>query len=579
MASSELRGQGASPGIAIGPAYVMGSVSRAGRRTLKPVEIVAEIERLRAALAATRAELENLAGQVTAKMGEDQGAIFQAQILMLEDPELRGRAEAKVRERSMSAAWAMEEAGQEAAAPLAAIEDEYLRARADDVRDVASRVIASLLGNDSPGRGDSPGRATAVRLDEPAIVVAEDLLPSDTARIDRHKVLAFVSERGSTTSHAAILARTMGVPAVMGAAGCLRAIRAGDNTVVDGNRGIIAVRPTAAELEVWEKSRQALREEEESALRSADLPAVTRDGYRIDLAANIGSPKDLEVALAYGATEIGLFRTEVLFLDRAAAPSEDEQFEAYREAAEAMRGKRVIIRTLDIGGDKEIPWLTHDREANPFLGLRGIRFCLRHEELFLTQLKALMRARVSGDVWVMLPMIADVREVRTAGHLLVRAARELAAEGRTFAAAPLGIMIEVPAAATMADVLLQEVDFASLGTNDLTQYTLAADRTNEKVAGLADSFHPSVLRQVGQVAAAARSLGKWVGVCGDLAGDPLATPILLGLGVNELSMAAPLLPRVKEAVRRTSAADARKLAAKALQCRDADEVRTLAGTL
>lgn len=562
----ELRGQGASGGIAIGPAYVFRRTVQALRRVVGPEGVAAEIDRLRRAVEVARAQLAALREKALREAGTDQAAIFEAHDLMLQDPELVGRAELVILEGECNAEWALQQAGEKVASSLESVPDEYLRARAADVRDVVSRVVCILEGRFGHPLGELP---------EPVVVVSEELMPSDTAQMDRDKVLGFVMERGSSTSHAAILARTMGIVAVVGVTGVLEAVSSGDTVVADGNTGVVVVGPSPEELQEWEVKKQGWYERRKRLQALVSLRAVTKDGHRVELAANVGSLGDLESALAWGAEGVGLFRTEFLFMDRGSPPSEDEQFEVYRQAAQTMSGRPVIIRTLDVGGDKPIPWLGRLEEANPFLGLRGIRLCLEREEVFLTQLRALLRARVYGDVWVMFPMVADVGEVHAARRLLEKAREELAAAGVPHGELPVGIMVEVPSAALLARHLLQEVDFVSVGTNDLTQYTLAADRSNARVARLADALHPAVLRLIAEVAEAGWRAGKWVGVCGDLAGDPLAAPLLVGLGVNELSMAPSLLSEVKEAVRSVSVTEAQELARRALACRSAGEVREL----
>jgi phosphotransferase system enzyme I (PtsI) len=512
-------------------------------------------------LAATREKMHD-------EVGAGEAAIFGAQLLMLGDPELVEKAERAIQEGFRNAEWAIEGAGEEVASGLAALSDEYLRARAVDVRDVASRVVAVLQGRTEHPMAD---------LREAVVVVGEELMPSDTAHMDRGKVLGFVTEGGSSVSHAAILARTMGIPAVVGASGAVAAIMPGDTVVADGDTGAVLARPDATELGAWRARREGWWARQEGLRHLAALPAVTTDGHRVELAANIGSLEDVAAALGHGAEGVGLFRTEFLFMGRASPPDEEEQFEAYRGVAEAVAGRPVIIRTLDVGGDKLIPWLGTLNEANPFLGLRGIRLCLAREEVFLTQLRALLRARACGDVRIMFPMVADADEVRAARRLLEKAAAQLGEGGASAGDLPVGIMVELPAAALLADVLLREVDFVSIGTNDLTQYTLAVDRTNATVAPLADALHPAVLRLIAGVAEAGRRQGKWVGVCGDLAGEPLAAPVLVGLGVEELSMAPSLLSAVKEAVRAVSRSGAEDVARKALACRTAAEVRELLG--
>jgi len=534
------------------------------KRVIAEEVVEAEIARLHAALQDAREELEALRDRAERELGAEEAAIFSAHLLMLEDPELVHRAEQYIRTERCNAEWAQKRAGEEIAAELAAIPDDYLRARADDVRDVSMRVVSLLSG---------VPRAALSKPDQPAIIVADELLASDIAHFDRSMILGIAMQTGSPTSHAAILARSMGLPAVLGAPGLLDAVRTGDVLVVNGDAGEVIINPDAAELATWEEQRRARDRRRQELQALSALPAATTDGHAVEVAANIGFPADVEPALAAGAEGVGLFRTEFLFLDRAAPPSEEEQFAAYSQVARALAGRKVIIRTLDIGGDKHLPWLAQENEANPFLGLRGARLCLWHQEVFRTQLRALLRASAEGNIWVMFPMISDVKEVLEIRRVVNEVSDQLAAAGVPHRVPTLGIMVEVPSAALTVEAFLDEVDFVSIGTNDLTQYTLAADRTNASVASLADPLHPAVLRLIAHVVEAVRQAGKWVGVCGDLAGDPVAAPVLVGLGVDELSMAASLIPEVKAAVRSLSFADARRLALRAKSCRTAGEVR------
>lgn len=564
---SELKGIGASPGIAIGPAYVYDRSNQAKveKATLSFEQVEAEIERLRTAISRAREGLILLRDHVARETGEEEAAIFDAHLLMLDDLAFAGRAENLVRQEMVAAEWAVKTALEEVTAVLAGLPDEYLRARSSDVRDVALRVISALRGSDEHPLAHLPG---------PVIVVSKELTPSDTAMMDRDRVLGFVMEGGSRTSHVAILARTMGIPAVVGAAGAMALVDDGDTVATDGDSGEVVVRPSGEEEAEWQERRLQRAVRERRLREIVSLPAVTPDGHRVELAANIASPGDLQTALAFGAEGVGLFRTEFLFMDRDGEPGEEEQFAAYGAVAEALGGRPLIIRTLDVGGDKDIGWLHVEEEANSFLGLRGLRLCLAREEMFLTQLRAILRARTRGNVWVMFPMVTDLEEVRAARRLLAKAAEQLRSRGVDHdAGLPVGIMGETPSVAILADAFLDEVDFVSLGTNHLIQYTLAADRTNPNAARLWDDLHPAVLRLVARVAEAARLRGKWVGVCGGLAGEALAAPVLMGLGVRELSMAPPCLPAVKEVIRAMPLARAEAIARTVLACKTAAAVR------
>jgi phosphoenolpyruvate-protein phosphotransferase len=561
----ELRGTGASTGIGIGPALIFRRHAPAPADSISADAVGRETARLAAAVARAREDLAEATKGMTSAVGREEAGVFEAQALMLDDPELIGRAERLIQDALCPAERAIEEAGADVAAQLESLPDEYLRARAADVRDVAARVRAVLEGATHPLAG----------IASPSVIVADELLPSDTAALDRRKVLGFVTEVGSPTAHAAILARALGIPAVVGVPAATSAVSPGEKLIVDGVQGVVLVAPDAAAVAAWEEQRRVASERRAGLAALRDLPAETTDGHRIEVAANVGSLEDVAEALRQGAEGVGLFRTEFLFMRRAAAPGEDEQFETYRAAAAAMAPRPVIVRTLDIGGDKPLPWLAIPREDNPFLGLRGLRLCLRHEDVFLTQLRALLRAAAHGHVWIMLPMVSDAGEVRETRRLIRDAQAQLAGRGVSHGPARLGIMIEIPSAAVLADTLFGEVEFFSVGTNDLVQYALAVDRTNPRVATLADALHPAVLRLIAAVTRAPGRGGRWVGVCGELAGDPLAAPLLVGLGVNELSMTPSSLPEVKAAVRAISLGEARALVDRALACGTAAEVRAL----
>jgi phosphocarrier protein FPr len=438
-----------------------------------------------------------------------------------------------------------------------------MRARAGDVRDVGNRVLRHLLGVEAP----------LLDMAQPSVVLAGDLTPSDTAQFSPNTVLAVCTEGGGATSHSAILSRALGIPAVVGLGPALAGIEEGTIIAVDGSAGRVWPDPAPERLEALLAAREAWLSGQAEAKARGQEEAVTADGHRVEVAANIGGPHDVDIALEYGAEGIGLFRTEFLFLERESAPTEEEQYEAYRHVARKMGQKPVIIRTLDIGGDKPIPYLDMAEEANPFLGWRGIRFCLDHPELFVPQLRAILRAAHGHNVSVMFPMVSTVEEVRAARRLLDQVKEELREEGIAHEEhLALGIMIEVPAAVAIADQLAAEVDFFSIGTNDLTQYTMAADRGNRRVAGLARALQPAVLRLIAQTVAAAHKAGIWVGLCGELGGNASATSLLLGLGLDELSMNAPSIPAVKEAVRHTTVAEAKEKATVVLGHDTAEEV-------
>jgi phosphocarrier protein FPr len=497
---------------------------------------------------------------------EAEAGIFEAHTLILEDPVLLEEVKARIFAEKASAAPAWRQALQKIAERYRGLEDEYMQARAADVEDVAHRVLRHLL-QEASARFD---------LEEPSILVAADLTPSDTAQIDPDRLLAFCTRLGGATSHSAILARAMGIPAVVGLGPALQQIRDGQRIAIDGQRGWVWPDPGPQELRELQAQKRQWLEEKASAREAALEPARTGDGKRIEVAANIGSVEEARIALQNGAEGVGLFRTEFLFLNRQSAPSESEQFDTYRQVATLMEDRPLIIRTLDVGGDKPLPYADMEQEANPFLGSRGIRYCLDQPQFFLPQLRAILRAGAGYDVRIMFPMISTVGELRSANQLLDQAREELRSEGATFSDdMNVGVMIEVPSAVAMADRLAQTVDFFSIGTNDLTQYVMAADRGNRQVASLADALQPAVLRMIRQTVEAAHQAGIWVGMCGELAGNPLATSLLVGVGLDELSMNSPSIPQVKAAIRRVNTRQAGELAEAVLDAESASQVTAL----
>ncbi|MFN2136936.1 MAG: phosphoenolpyruvate--protein phosphotransferase [Candidatus Promineifilaceae bacterium] len=560
--SGIVSGIAASPGIAIGPVVLY-------RPTLPEIEIVAvdnyegEWVRLEKAIAEAIEEIETLRATAVKQAGPSEAAIFEAHALMLRDPDLMQKVQQLLVEQLINAEAAWDQAIAATAAGYRALDDVYMQGRAADVEDVGGRVLRKLMALEPP----------SLDFEQPSILVAEDLSPSDTARMDPAYVLGICTELGGATSHSAILARGLGIPAVVGLGSAVWQVQAGQIVALNGNKGHLWLHPSETELtQLWAEQAQWQRAQAEARQESAQ-PAVTADGTRIEVAANIGGPHDTTVALQYGAEGVGLFRTEFLFLDRETAPSEEEQYLAYRQAAEVMGERPLIIRTLDVGGDKPLPYLDLGEEDNPFLGYRGIRFCLDHPEIFMPQLRAILRAGAGLNVRMMFPMIGTLRELREAERQVAMAAAELSEERLAHDdAMALGIMIEVPSAVAVADRLAREVDFFSIGTNDLTQYTMAADRGNPTVAGLAQALNPAVLRLIKQTVDAAHAAGIWVGMCGELAGNALATKLLVGLGLDELSMSAPAIPAVKAAIRTITLPEARAMAAEVLQLDSAEAV-------
>jgi phosphocarrier protein FPr len=561
---------GALAGLAAAPGTALGA---ARHFRLTPPEIPtepasdpqAEWDALDRALERVRGDIRATRESVAARAGEYSAAIFDAHLLFLEDDELLAPARRAIFEQGDNAAQAWHAAAETVAAEYRRLDDEYLRARAEDLTGVARQVVAHLLD----------GEALAAAVVEPGIVVAADLTPADTAALDRELVRGIATAYGGPTSHSAILARSLGIPAAVGLGERLLEVPEGTPLVLDGDAGAVYVDPTAELVRDYEQRSAERQAAARLALASAQRPARTLDGRRIEVVANVGSPADVDVAVANGAEGVGLLRTEFLFLERNSLPLEDEQYTAYEDMAERLEGRPLILRTLDVGADKPLPYLPRRPEANPFLGVRGIRLGLSEPELLETQLRAALRVAVSHPLKVMFPMVTTLAEYREAVSLVARARERLEQRGETAGEIDVGVMIEVPAAALAAEAFAPEVDFFSIGTNDLVQYTMAAERGNEAVAGLADGLHPSVLRLIRAVAQAAEAHGKWVGVCGELASDPLAVPVLIGLGVSELSVNPPAIPATKEAVRRLDAGAAAGLAGEALRLASAEDVRAL----
>lgn len=565
----ELSGIAASVGVAIAPVvhYQPTHITITEYHVDNPES---EWQRVQAAIHTARQEIQAVFSQASLQIGDAEAAIFDAQLLFLEDPVLLEAAHQRILDHHINAEAAWQAVVDEVVTSYRTLEDSYLQERVDDVVDVGERVLRLLAGN-------APAN---LHLSEPAILVATDLTPSDTARLDPTKVLGICTTSGSATSHSAIIARTLGIPAVLGVDAQVLHVADGILMALDGESGKVWVEPESYILDLLEAKREAWQTAQQEARATAHQPAITRDGRQISVFANIGSINDVQVAVASGAEGVGLLRTEFLYLDRTSAPTEEEQLEVYQVIAQVLDNRPLIIRTLDVGGDKPLPYLRVGfPEANPFLGWRGIRFCLDHLDLFKTQLRAILRASVGHQIKIMLPMIATLTEVRAAKVILGEVQAELNQAGIPFnAAIKVGIMVEVPSAVAIADQLAAEVDFFSIGTNDLSQYIMASDRTNPRVANLVDALHPSVLRMVQQTIQAAHAAGISVGLCGELAADTLATPILLGLGLDELSVNPQSIPGVKQAIARLSIVESEAIVASALQQDSALHVRELIST-
>ncbi len=558
-----LQGIAASPGIAIGPVFHYRPQRLTAERSHVD-DVAAEIVRLEKALAEARQELATLAIRARDSAGADEAAIFEAHQMFLDDPELLDRVWSSIRVEQVNAEYAWQSGTDFYAVALQAISNEYLAARAADVKDVAQRVLRILSG----------GAAQHAGLEVAAVIVAEDLAPSDTVTLDKSRVLAFCTASGGPTSHVAILSKALGIPAVVGLGAGICQIDGDVTMIVDGTSGIVLIDPDEAAMTEYRGRTAELQKLRDGALAVAGQPAVTTDGRRVEVVANIGSVEEASAALTYGAEGVGLLRTEFLYLDRDDAPDEEEQMSIYRAIFETMGIRPVVVRTLDIGGDKPAPYLKMPNELNPFLGLRGVRLTLAKPDIFQTQLCALLRAGEGHNLKIMFPMVATLEEVIAARQCVDQARAALDARGVSYARqVEIGIMVEVPSAAVSANVLAEVVDFFSIGTNDLSQYTLAADRTNADVAPMADALHPAVLRLIGMVLDAAHACKRWVGLCGELAGDPLAAPVLLGLGLDEFSMGHRSIPLVKQAIRQFGVDETHQIAQHALSLRSAAEVR------
>jgi phosphotransferase system enzyme I (PtsI) len=535
----KLEGVAASEGVAVGPAFVyLPTEPKPERETIPKKAVEEELKRFRNAVEAVVLHLSETAERLREGGSESEAGIFEAHAEMAEDPEFQSEVEERVRSLESPEA-AVLAVGEEYAGMFAAMEDEYMAARADDVRDVATQIATELMG------GKSGGLET---LAEPSVIVAPNLAPSDTARIPKGMALGFVISEGSRTSHVSIMARSFGIPAVVGVGAALEDALGAEVVALDGTEGYAVANPDEATISHFEQKQRDAAAEADLLEEYKHIEARTKDGKRIEVAANIGSAEEAEGALSWGAEGVGLFRTEFLFMRRTDLPSEEEQYEAYRTVAEAFGEKPVIIRTIDVGGDKDLPGVDQPEEENPFLGWRGIRMCLDVPELFKPQLRAILRAAPHGDLKIMFPMVVDAIELRAAKKFLEECREELKNEGAQYGEVTIGVMVETPAAAIRAQDIAPEVSFFSIGTNDLVQYTLAADRGNERLTRLQSADHPAVLDLIKNTCEAAKEAGIWVGVCGEAAGESAMIPKLVRFGVSELSMSAPSIPRAKKIV-------------------------------
>lgn len=559
-----LNGIAASNGIAIAKAYrLIEPDLTVSKKEITSVE--EEIKRFQEAVTTSKTELEAIRDRANTELGADKAAIFEAHLLVLSDPELLGPIEEKMKSENVNAEMALKEVADMFISMFESMDNEYMKERAADIRDVTKRVLAHLLGVQIP----NPSMVT-----EEVIIVAEDLTPSDTAQLNRTYVKAFTTDIGGRTSHSAIMARSMEIPAVVGTKEATTTIQNGDVIIVDGLSGQVHINPTPELIAEYEQKAAAYEQQKAEWAKLVNEKTVSKDGHHVELVANIGTPKDIKGVIDNGGEGVGLYRTEFLYMGRDNFPTEEEQFEAYKAVLEGMTdNKPVVVRTLDIGGDKELPYLNLPHEMNPFLGYRAIRLCLDRQDMFRTQLRALLRASSYGNLKIMFPMIATLDEFRQAKTVLMEEKEKLVAEGVSVSdSVEVGIMVEIPSTAVMADLFATEVDFFSIGTNDLIQYTMAADRMNERISYLYQPYNPAILRLVKQVIDAAHKEGKWAGMCGEMAGDEMAIPILLGLGLDEFSMSATSILKARSLIKNLSKADMEELAAKALQMKTNDEV-------
>lgn len=523
-----------------------------------------EQEKVNRAAEQSKQQINRILEQAAKDFSEEEAAIFDAHLLILEDPEFVSSIKELIDSDKICASYAASQIIKRYIDIFSGMEDEYLKERAADIKDVGDRLIRNILGIKDQNIGN---------LDSDVIIVAHDLTPSDTALMDKKHVKGFVLNIGGRTSHTAIMARSLEIPAVLGLGDITANTKNDDIIIVDGNTGNVIVNPDEEAIEDYEKKIGRYRQYKNELKNIAKLPAVTTDGKHVELAANIGGPQEVDTVIEYGGDGIGLYRTEFLYMDRDDLPSEEEQYEAYAKVADRMQGKPVIIRTLDIGGDKKLPYLPLEEEANPFLGWRAIRICFEMKYMFKTQLRAILRASVHKNVRIMYPMISSVDEVVEANKILDEAKCELRESGIAFDEnIHCGVMIEIPSAAMTADIIIDEVDFFSIGTNDLCQYTLAVDRMNQKISNLYQPFHPGVLRLIKNVIDVSHKAGKFTGMCGELAGEPAAALMLLGMGLDEFSMSASSLVEIKSIIRNVTMEEAKRIAEHVLSLKSAAQI-------
>ncbi|HDW7767479.1 TPA: phosphoenolpyruvate--protein phosphotransferase [Staphylococcus aureus] len=562
--SKLIKGIAASDGVAIAKAYLLVEPDLTFDKNEKVTDVEGEVAKFNSAIEASKVELTKIRNNAEVQLGADKAAIFDAHLLVLDDPELIQPIQDKIKNENANAATALTDVTTQFVTIFESMDNEYMKERAADIRDVSKRVLSHILGVELPNPS---------MIDESVVIVGNDLTPSDTAQLNKEFVQGFATNIGGRTSHSAIMSRSLEIPAIVGTKSITQEVKQGDMIIVDGLNGDVIVNPTEDELIAYQDKRECYFADKKELQKLRDADTVTVDGVHAELAANIGTPNDLPGVIENGAQGIGLYRTEFLYMGRDQMPTEEEQFEAYKEVLEAMDGKRVVVRTLDIGGDKELSYLNLPEEMNPFLGYRAIRLCLAQQDIFRPQLRALLRASVYGKLNIMFPMVATINEFREAKAILLEEKENLKNEGHDISDdIELGIMVEIPATAALADVFAKEVDFFSIGTNDLIQYTLAADRMSERVSYLYQPYNPSILRLVKQVIEASHKEGKWTGMCGEMAGDETAIPLLLGLGLDEFSMSATSILKARRQINGLSKNEMTDLANRAVDCATQEEV-------
>ncbi|HDD6009884.1 TPA: phosphoenolpyruvate--protein phosphotransferase [Staphylococcus aureus] len=562
--SKLIKGIAASDGVAIAKAYLLVEPDLTFDKNEKVTDVEGEVAKFNSAIEASKVELTKIRNNAEVQLGADKAAIFDAHLLVLDDPELIQPIQDKIKNENANAATALTDVTTQFVTIFESMDNEYMKERAADIRDVSKRVLSHILGVELPNPS---------MIDESVVIVGNDLTPSDTAQLNKEFVQGFATNIGGRTSHSAIMSRSLEIPAIVGTKSITQEVKQGDMIIVDGLNGDVIVNPTEDELIAYQDKRERYFADKKELQKLRDADTVTVDGVHEELAANIGTPNDLPGVIENGAQGIGLYRTEFLYMGRDQMPTEEEQFEAYKEVLEAMGGKRVVVRTLDIGGDKELSYLNLPEEMNPFLGYRAIRLCLAQQDIFRPQLRALLRASVYGKLNIMFPMVATINEFREAKAILLEEKENLKNEGHDISDdIELGIMVEIPATAALADVFAKEVDFFSIGTNDLIQYTLAADRMSERVSYLYQPYNPSILRLVKQVIEASHKEGKWTGMCGEMAGDETAIPLLLGLGLDEFSMSATSILKARRQINGLSKNEMTELANRAVDCATQEEV-------